>query len=305
MPNSQWRAMSRSVFRDTANSIKRNSLMSLASVFCIMAALVILGFFLVLTINIQQATANVESQLEIKVFLKQDCSDSEKTRIQQALEDNDLVESVTFESKEQALNNFSGELSNYSSLLSAYNSGNNPMPESFIVRAKSAENMGEIKSFAESLNSPGIEYVKYGEDYIRALTNFNRFANLLSVVVTIVLSVIALLLIYNTIKITVFARRKEIGIMKYVGATDAYIRVPFVLEGMILGIIAAVVALLAIRGGYYYILGFLTGNSLISVTSTLASPGSVVAQLSVFFLLYGVVIGAVGSVFAIRKFLDV
>lgn len=305
MPNSQWRAMSRSVIRDTANSIKRNSLMSLASVFSIMAALVILGFFLILTINIRQATANVESGLEIKVFLKQDVTEADKTTIEQGLRSSDMIASVKFENKDEALNNFSGQLSSYSSLLSSFNAENNPMPESFVVTAKNAEDMATIKTYAEGLSSTGIEYVKYGEDYVTALTNFNHFANLMSIVVTAVLSVIALLLIYNTIKITVFARRKEIGIMKYVGATDGYIRIPFVLEGTFLGIIAAVVALLALRSGYFFVLGFLSGNSLLSITSTLATPGAVVGQLSFFFIVYGVVIGALGSIFAIRKFLDV
>ncbi|MGL4283618.1 permease-like cell division protein FtsX [Eubacterium aggregans] len=305
MPNSQWHAMSRSVIRDTANSIKRNSLMSLASVFSIMAALVVLGFFLILTINIRQATANVESGLEIKVFLKQDVTEADKTTIEQGLRSSDMVASVKFENKDEALNNFSGQLSSYYSLLSSFNAENNPMPESFVVTAKNAEDMAAIKTYAEGLSSTGIEYVKYGKNYVTALTNFDHFANLMSIVVAAVLSVIALLLIYNTIKITVFARRKEIGIMKYVGATDGYIRIPFVLEGTFLGIIAAVVALLALCSGYFFVLGFLSGNSLLSITSTLATPGAVVGQLSFFFIVYGVVIGALGSIFAIRKFLDV
>lgn len=305
MPNNQWQTMPRSIIRDTVNSIKRNSLMSLASVFSIMASLVILGFFLVLTINIQQATANVESELQIQIFLKQDCPAEEKTVIEQALRSNDMISEVSYESKEDALKNFSSSLSNYSSLLSGFNSNNNPMPDSFIIKAKDAQQMSEIKVFAEGLSGSGIEYVKYGEDYVRALTNFNHFANIMSIAVVLILSVISFFLIYNTIKITVFARRKEIGIMKYVGATDSYIRMPFVLEGTALGVVAAVVALLAIRLGYYFVLGLLGGNALISITSTLATPSFVIGQLVIFFLIYGVVIGALGSVFAIRKFLDV
>ena len=97
----------------------------------------------------------------------------------------------------------------------------------------------------------------------------------MSIVVLIVLSVISLFLIYNTIKLTVFARRKEIGIMKYVGATDAYIRTPFVLEGTFLGLIAAVVAVMIVRLAYYYILGMLGGSVLLPMTSALATPDQV------------------------------
>ena len=282
--------------------------MSLASVFSITAALVILGFFLILTFNIQMMTENVESDLEVKVFLTQTCTEEAKAGVQQALENNEYVKDIVFEDKDTALKNFSNQLSSYKDLLTSFNSEDNPMPESFIVHAYKTEDLVKIKDFANEIkaNSPGvIEYVKYGENYVTALSSFNHFANILSVSVTIVLSVIALLLIYNTIKLTVFARRKEIGIMKYVGATNAYIRGPFILEGMFLGIIAAIVSLLALRTGYFYILGFMSGNSMISITANLATPGQVLGRLSVFFVIYGVAVGTLGSVFAIRKFLDV
>ena len=147
--------------------------------------------------------------------------------------------------------------------------------------------MDDVKAFALTYQDKGVEYVKYGEEYINALLNFNHFANTMS------------------IKLTVFARRKEIGIMKYVGATDAYIRTPFVLEGTFLGLIAAVMAVMIVRLAYYYILGMLGGSVLLPMTSALATPDQVMGQLIFFFTVYGVVIGAVGSVFAIRKFLDV
>ena len=238
MRSNHWKTMPRTILRDTAQSMQRNSLMSIAAVFSIIAALIILGIFLVLTINIRQATANVE-------------------------------------------------------------------PASFIIQVKDSESMDDVKAFALTYQDKGVEYVKYGEEYINALLNFNHFANTMSIVVLIVLSVISLFLIYNTIKLTVFARRKEIGIMKYVGATDAYIRTPFVLEGTFLGLIAAVVAVMIVRLAYYYILGMLGGSVLLPMTSALATPDQVMGQLIFFFTVYGVVIGAVGSVFAIRKFLDV
>lgn len=304
MDDRQKRTIFRAIIRDTGNSIRRNSFMSLASVFSIMAALVILGLFLILTINVRRLTTNVESSLEVQVFLTEKCTDKEKAAIRSALENNELVATVTEESKAQALEKFSEELADYSDLLSTYSASDNPLPESFLVTAKDATQLGEIKTFAQTLGD-GIEYVKYGEEYISALTTFNRFANYLSIAVTVVLSIIALLLIYNTIRITVFARRREIGIMKYVGATDRYIRAPFVLEGIVLGIIAALVALLALRGGYYYIMGILSGRTMLTLTSSLADPSTILLELSLFFVIYGVVIGAVGSAIAVRKFLNV
>ena len=297
--------MPRSIARDTIQSIKRNRVMSLASVFSIMAALMILGFFLIMTINVQQTAANVESNLKIQVFLKQDCTEEDKAAIVTAMEENPLIASVQFETRREALGYFSESLDEYSDLLSSYDETNNPMPESYVIRVLNADEMGTVKQQIIDLENPGIEYVKYGEEYVEALTNFNEFAQILSVIVIIVLSIISFFLIYNTIKITVFARRKEIRIMKYVGATDMYIRLPFVFEGMSLGIIAALVALLALRSSYFAVLGFLNGSALMSFSNTLANPNFVISQLVVFFLVYGVAIGAIGSIFAIRKFLDV
>lgn len=300
-----WSTMPRTIFRDTFQSMKRNSLMSIASVLSIMAALIILGIFLVLSINIRQATASVESSLEMKIFLSEGYTQDQKAAIEQALKDNAMIAGVRFESEDEALSNFSDSIDDYTGLLSSFNSENNPMPASFIVQVVDSDSMSQVKDFAMTYKDKGVEYVNYGEDYVNALLNFNRFANTLSVVVVIVLSVISLFLIYNTIKLTVFARRKEIGIMKYVGATDAYIRTPFILEGMFLGVIAALVAVLLIRLAYYFILGYINGSILMSISTDFASPAMVIGQLVIFFVIYGVVIGAVGSVIAIRKFLDV
>ena len=319
MRSNHWKTMPRTILRDTAQSMQRNSLMSIAAVFSIIAALIILGIFLVLTINIRQATANVESQLEMKIFLKVDYTEEQRAGLERDLKANPLISEVRFETKDEALENFSSSLDDYTGLLSDFSSENNPMPASFIIQVKDSESMDDVKAFALTYQDKGVEYVKYGEEYINALLNFNHFANTMSIVVLIVLSVISLFLIYNTIKLTVFARRKEIGIikltvfnrareisiMKYVGATDAYIRTPFVLEGTFLGLIAAVVAVMIVRLAYYYILGMLGGSVLLPMTSALATPDQVMGQLIFFFTVYGVVIGAVGSVFAIRKFLDV
>jgi cell division transport system permease protein len=224
------------------------------------------------------------------------------------LNSNNLIQSVKYESKATALKNFSNQLNSSSDLTDTFNSKNNPMPESYIVRAKNADNLGKIKkqiSQYNKKNNAGIEYIKYGKDYIKALTNFSHFINLFCIFVVIVLSVISYFLIYNTIKLTVFARRKEIGIMKYVGATDGYIRAPFILEGAFLGIIAALAATLAVRTGYFYILGYLSGNALLPITANLSSPAALIGQIVIFFLVYGILIGTIGSRVAIRKFLDV
>lgn len=305
MKFSSIKTMPKNVVRDTMKSIERNNLMSAASVLSVIAALIILGIFLILTINVQEVTKDVESKLELKIFLQSEFTDTQKETIEQALEKSDLIESVTFESAEEALEKFTVSLEDYAPLLSGYNSENNPMPASFVVRVTDPDDMEEVQTLAMSYEGEGVEYVRYGQEYVEALVSFNKFTNTLSIVVLVVLSMISIFIIYNTIKLTVFARRREIGIMKYVGATNAYIRAPFILEGTLLGLMGAIVAFLIIRITYYYILGLVGGNLFLPVDASLASPDAVMGQLIFFFLLYGGFIGAVGSVFAIRKFLDV
>jgi Cell division protein len=305
MKFSSIKTMPKNVVRDTVKSIERNNLMSAASVLSVIAALIILGIFLILTINVQEVTKDVESKLELKIFLQSDFTDTQGKTIQQALEKSDLIESVTYESAEEALEKFTVSLEDYAPLLSGYNSENNPMPASFVVRVTDPEDMDEVQKLAMSFSGNGVEYVRYGQEYVEALVSFNKFTNTLSLVVLVVLSMISIFIIYNTIKLTVFARRREIGIMKYVGATNAYIRAPFILEGTLLGLMGAIVAFLIIRITYYYILGLVGGNLFLPVDATLAPPDAVMGQLMFFFLIYGGFIGAVGSIFAIRKFLDV
>jgi len=305
MKFSSLKTMPHNVIRDTLKSIERNNLMSVASVLSVIAALIILGIFLILTINVQSVTKDVESKLELKIFLQSGYTEAQKSTIEDALKNSSLIESVNFESAQEALDKFTVSLQDYAPLLSGYNSQNNPMPASFIIRLKDPKDFQAVQTLAMTFKDNGVEYVRYGQEYVDALVTFNKFTNTLSIVVLGVLSVISIFIIYNTIKLTVFARRREIGIMKYVGATNAYIRAPFILEGTFLGLMGSVVAFLIIRIAYYYILGLVGGNLFLPVGASLASPDVVMTQLVFFFLIYGGFIGAVGSVFAIRKFLDV
>ncbi len=299
------RSIFRNVLRDTVQSIERNNLMSAASILSVIAALLILGIFLILTINVQEVTRDVEAKLELKVFLEKDYSQSQQKTIEESFEQSKLIESFEFESAEEALGNFTASLEDYAPLLSGYNTENNPMPASFIIRVTDPNDLEEVQNLALEFQGDGVEYVRYGQEYVEALISFNNFTNTLSIVVLIVLSLISIFIIYNTIKLTVFARRREIGIMKYVGATNSYIRAPFILEGTFLGIIGSIIAYLVIRVSYYYVLGVIGTNLFLPVDATLAAPEQVLRQLFVFFLIYGGLIGAAGSIFAIRKFLDV
>lgn len=291
--------------REAAQSLDRNRLMTIAAAISIVAALIILGVFILISTNIQRATKNVESNLEIKVFLKDDTTAEQKETIYQALIGDPNVDSVRFETKAEALDNFSSQLQDYTDLLDSYTGDNNPLPESYILTVKNGDDIQSVVSLANSYQDQGVEYVKYGENYVNSLLRFNHFINIVSVVILVIMSVIALFLIYNTIRLTVVNRSREIQIMKYVGATDLYIQAPFVLEGIFLGVISAAIAVLFIRLVYLYILGQVNGLVMLSISDTFIAPNEIFAQLSAVFFGYGILVGTIGSIIATRKFLDV
>lgn len=294
-----------SIIREAVQSLERNRLMTIAAGISIVAALIILGVFILISANIQNATRNVETNLEIKVFLRDDTTAEQKEAIYQALIADPNVGSIRFETKAEALDNFSSQLQDYTDLLDSYTGDNNPLPESYILTVKSGDEIQSVVSLANSFQDQGVEYVKYGENYVNSLLRFNHFINIVSVVILVIMSIIALFLIYNTIRLTVVNRSREIQIMKYVGATDMYIQAPFVLEGIILGVLSAAIAVFFIRLVYLYILGQVNGLVMLSVSDTFISPNRIFAQLSGVFFGYGILVGTIGSIIATRKFLDV
>lgn len=297
-------SMLRSTVRDAAQSIERNNLMSVASILSVVAALIILGIFVVFTMNLQHITKAVESSLELRVYLQTGYTEEQKQEVETALKADPNVEGISFESADEALTKFSDSLEGYSGLLSGYNSSNNPMQASFIVQVNSATSLESVREYAEGLKDIGVDEVKYGEEMVNALISFSKFSNTMCIAVLVVLTVISFFIIYNTIKLTCFARRREIRVMRYVGATNWYIRMPFIMEGTFLGCIGAVVALLIIRTGYYYLIGYITNTVSLPMNSDLVAPTAIMGPMLIFCLAYGIVVGGFGSLFSIRKFLD-
>ena len=295
----------KSVIKATTQSIKRNSLMSFASIISVVAALLILGLFLIFTLNLQYITEHIEEALQLKVFMTEDFNADDAQTVISELEKIPNVDGVTFESKTEALDQFSASLEDYSGLLEGYNDSNNPMSDAFIVQVKDPAQMMQLKEDIEARTDLKISYVKYGEEYVDALMKFSQFSNIFSGVVMIVLSIVSFFIIYNTIKLTCFARRREIRIMKYIGASNWYVRMPFILEGTFLGVAGSAAAVLIIRTIYYYGVVYVNNSVYIPMNSSLMPPNEVMLPIFTFFLVYGVLIGVFGSIFSIRKYLEV
>lgn len=292
-------------FRDAIQNIRRNSVMSVASILSVVCALVIVGVVLALAININYITDNIESNLELKVYLNDNIPSIVQDEIYKTLVSLDGVEDVTYESKADALKSFKESLgSENASIISNYTVENSPLPAAFIVRFTEARFIEP--AYNQAVKMDGVKDAVYGEDTVNKLIQFNKFANTVTWVVSAILSLIAVFIIFNTTKLTVFSRRNEISIMKYVGATDWYIRFPFLIEGTLLGLFGAVFSILMLRNLYYFVAGMLQGSlSILPLGQTLAPAGFVMSRIAVIFLIYGILLGTIGSSFSIKKFLHV
>ena len=291
--------------RDAIQSIRRNSVMSVASILSVVCALVIVGVVLALAININYITDNIESDLELKVYLNDNIPSIVQDDIYRTLSALDGVEDVTYESKEEALKAFKQSLgSENASIISNYTVENSPLPAAFIVNFEDARFIEP--AYEQAVKLTGVKDAVYGEDTVNKLLQFNKFANTVTWVVSAILSLIAVFIIFNTIKLTVFSRRNEISIMKYVGATDWYIRFPFLIEGTLLGLFGAVFSTLMLRNLYYFVVGILQGAlSVLPLGASLAPANFVMSRISIIFLIYGILLGTIGSSFSIKKFLHV
>ena len=288
--------------RDAAKNIWRNSLMSLASVGSVIAVLVLMGMFLIFMMNIQHLADTVESTIELKAYLKDDVDQEQIKAVEEQIKTNKQIEKVELETKEQALKNFSEQIGKKEDIIKGLEESN-PLPNSFILKLKNPKDVEEVSKFVDKIE--GVEEVKYGEEIVDKLLQSTYFARMLTLILTIILTAVSIFIISNTIKLTVFSRQREINIMKYVGATNWYVRWPFLMEGSLLGLIGALFSALILGYGYYYFTG-LTSNTMVSVLSNSLIPASaMMTQITLFFMIVGFAIGALGSILSIRKFLRV
>lgn len=285
--------------REVFISLRRNNWMSVASIGTVAVSLFIFGMFLMMVMNMNKLAENMESQVQINVYLL-DKVDREQARdIEKDLEEIEGVESVGFVTKDEAMERFKDRLGDQKTLLDALDE-TNPLPDSFEV---TVTNPDLVKTAAEKMEKlDGVECAKYGQDVMEHLFEITRLLRIFGFTLMLVLAFATLFIISNTIRLTVFARRKEIAIMKYVGATDWFIRWPFVMEGMVLGLFGSIIAAMVLRTAYTAMAE--------KVYDTLAFFPLIPEQpfltyITIVVVISGMVVGAIGSAVSIKKFLKV
>jgi len=285
--------------REALTSIRRNGLMSLASISTVAVSLLVLAVFLLLAVNLEHTALVVESQLEMKAYVDEQASGQVISDLQWKISSLAGVARVEYVSKEEALDRLRAQLKERADLLEGVEEMN-PLRDSFEVQVVRPE---YLRGVAEQVSAlPGIANVVYGEELAGKIIRLTRALRLAGLGMAVMLALATVFIISNTIRLTVFARRREIGIMKLVGATDGFIRWPFILEGMVLGLVGSLLSAAVVWRGYAWLVG--------RVRDTLPFlpmvPGRpVLPGLTLMLLALGAFIGALGSAISLRRFLRV
>ncbi|MBC3514966.1 permease-like cell division protein FtsX [Neobittarella massiliensis] len=296
------------LFKKGCESIWLNKLMSIASVAVLSACLILVGVATLFSANIGKALDYVESQNEVVVFVYDTATDEQKAEIENKVKTHDNIASYTYISKEQALEEARAGFGEDASLLDGIEEGGsgNPLPASYRITLKDLDKMDD--TVAQFTVTEGVEKVNSPRAEAEAIVSLKNIVSVAGVTLVVVLVAVSLLIIANTIRLTVFSRRKEINIMKYVGATNGFIRMPFVIEGMLIGLISAVIAYVAIYFGYATIMDGLGQFSSPFITSL---ADSFIPFKDIWFYVLGgfvgggMLTGVLGSVVSMRKHLKV
>ncbi|MDD6042881.1 MAG: permease-like cell division protein FtsX [Eubacteriaceae bacterium] len=286
--------------KQALHQLGRNKAMGFASICAITAMMLILGLFFVITVNVNLFAEMVKTDFEqIEVFLEDDCSKAEIQDLKDTMRTQDGVTDVKFRSKKDAMKILKKRWGESGYLLDSLDE--NPLPNSLLITVDSLDKAKVISDYAATID--GVEDVKYYRETVDKLTKVTDFLQLTALVIMGFLIVVSIIVVSNTIKLTVFARAKEISIMSYIGATNWFIRGPFLVEGMIIGFISSLIAALITYLAYSRIVNLIGLQVLTIISSPLVPAGYLAGNLICIFLAIGISIGACGSIVSMRKFL--
>lgn len=285
--------------RQAFRSLTSSGLMSLASVATVAISLLVLSVILLLALNLELWAGSVESQVEVRAFLADGLKEPEKAALVEQIRAVPGVGQAVFVSKEQGLENFKKQLGDQKDILAGLDEMN-PLPDTVEVKLSDPNHVQAVVAAIKPMK--GVEKVSYGQGTVEKLLAFTRALRIGGAGLVVLLVVATVLTISNTIRLAVFARRREVAIMKLVGATDWFIRRPFIVEGVLLGTLGAGLALLLTSFGYRWLAEGIARNV---PFLPVHSPDEVLRTLAALLIALGGVLGATGSFISLRRFLKV
>ncbi len=288
--------------KDAFKSVFRNFSLSIASISCIAITLVIVAIALIATYNVNNITKKIEGVLEIVVFIDRDADEDDEKYVGESINKiaNVDFDKTVFNTKEELATQLREEDPNMALILDTLDE--NPLQASYVVLVK---DVTKISDTAEEINEiQHVTSVRYGENIVNRLLNVFSILRNGCLVAVVALIVVTAFLVGNTIKITIFSRRQEIQIMRLVGTSNTVIKLPFLVEGFVLGIIGGLIALGISLFAYYFIFDY-TNGTLFTNLAPLVSPSSISFNTAIILLAVGGLVGMFGSIMSARKYLKI
>ena len=296
-----FRLLGRSI-RDAFKSVIRNFSLSLASISCITITLIIVAIAIMASFNVQNFTKEIERDLTIVVFMDNDATEEDVNAMKEKLDSKKNIAKYTFESKNDVRKDMMKENDVFESVMKDWKNDENPLRDTFKIKVNNVDNMGKTADELKKMDK--VDTVQYGEGMVEKLVNAFSSIEKVAYGVVIALIIVTIFLIINTIKLTIFCRKREIGIMRLVGASNFAIKVPFIIEGMILGFFGAIIPVILITYGYLAFYNHFEGH-LFTQLIELIKPEPFIYNASLIVVVIGIIVGMIGSAGAVRKYLKV
>lgn len=296
-----FRILGRNI-RDSFKSVFRNFSLSLASISCITITLLVVSVAIILTYNVNNFAESVEKDVTIVAFLDVDITEEETKKVEDEIKKLDNIDTYIYRSKTDITNEMMNSSEVFSSIMSEWTEDENPLQATFQVKVINIETIGDVAEKIKNIDN--VSVVKYGEGMVEQLVSVFDTVKNISLIVVLALILVTAFLISNTIKITIFSRRREIEIMRLVGASNINIKIPFLFEGLFLGIIGSIIPVLVTIYGYVAIYNKF-GGKLFTQIIQLIKPEPFVYFVSLALVGIGMIVGMFGSWRAVKKHLKI
>lgn len=274
----------RRYIRDAAKSVIRNFSLSLASISCIAITLIVVSFSIIISYNVENFTEQIRKDVTMVIFLDSDATEQDSNRIEKAIRDTNNVEKLTFKSKKEQASDFAKEDEVFSTIVNSWSENNNPLLDSFELKLKDVEQIKDMANKIKKMDK--VNSVSYGEDMVNQLITIFDAVKKVSIIAVLALIIVTAFLIANTIKLAIYARKREIEIMRLVGASNISIKIPFVIEGLFLGLIGSILPIIITVYGYISLYDFFGGKIFNSSLARLIQPTPFVYLASLLLMVY-------------------
>ena len=296
-----FRMLGRSI-RDAFKSVIRNFSLSLASISCITITLIIVAIAIIASFNVQNFTKEIERDMTIVVFLDNDTTINERKTVEKEIKNLNNVDKYDFQSKQEVKEEMQVSSEIFDKVLSEWEDDESPLKDTFQVKVKNIE---EISKTADQIKKiEKVSVVRYGEGMVDKMVTAFSSVEKVTYGIVIALIIVTVFLIVNTIKLTISARKREISIMRLVGASNFTIKTPFIIEGMILGVFGSIIPIILSTYGYLMFYNHFDGY-LFSELIQLIKPEPFIYTISLMVLVIGIIVGMIGSASAVKKYLKI